>query len=247
MKCLQCGVLLGLVTVLSATAAFGWGPNMHGTMALNALNYPTVTPYLNLYGLSASTIAGYAWECDLPSYRDTYHFPQWETVRDRLWLTDPKWNNLDESRKLGFLCHLACDSGVPLGHSPANQVWTNTTIEALLEARVDTWATSPSITPYTGSYTDKMNTFYSQEIALAQWSKSNLKWYNVATGSQGKTAGWSGVTYGQNLCEAMLVEYFATRGGGLMMASMTAVPEPATISLLLMGALSLLAWRKWRR
>lgn len=246
MKCLRFALLSAVVaTVLSGASAFAWGPNTHGRMALNALNYPTITNYLNQYGLNASTIAGYAWECDSPTYRSTYHFPQWPTVRDQLWLTDPKWNSLDESRKIGFLCHLACDSGVPMSHDPANEVWTNTTIEAALEARVETWSTSPGITPYTGSYTDKMNAFHSQEIALANWSKSNLKWYNVATGSQGQTAGWSGVTYGQNLCEAMLEQYFVTRGGGLMMAS--AVPEPASMSLLLMGALALLGWCKWKR
>lgn len=242
MKCLRNVAFVAVA--LSVATAYGWGPTSHEKAALNALNYPTVAPSLAALGLSAGTIAGMADELDLSSWRDTYHSPGWETMRDRLWLTDPKWNNLDESRKLAFLCHIACDSGVPLGHSPANQVWSNTTIEAALEARVETWGSFPGITPYTGSYTDKMNAFYSQEISLANWAKSNLKWYNVATGSAGKTAGWSGLTYGQNLCEAMLVEYFATRGGGLMMAS---VPEPASMSLLLMGALSLLGWRKWRR
>lgn len=254
MKCVRLVLLLAVVaTALSAVSAFAWGPNTHGRMALNALNYPTITSYLNQYGLSASTIAGEAWECDLPGYRDTYHFPQWETVRDQLWLTDPKWNNLDETRKLAFLCHLACDSGVPMSHSPANEVWTNTTIEAALEARVDTWSTSPGITPYTGTYADKMNTFHSQEISLAQWTRSNVTSAFEATFlSHGKTAGWSGVTYGQNLCEAMLEQYFVTRGGGLMMASsslssMSSVPEPASMSILLMGALSLLGWCRWKR
>jgi MYXO-CTERM domain-containing protein len=104
----------------------------------------------------------------------------------------------------------------------------------MLEARVDTWATTPSITPYTGSYDDKMDDFYTQEIALANWAEDNLRWYNV-WGSTGKTAGWTGVTYGQNLCQAMLLEYFQTRGGG--------APEPATFGLLAIGGLALLRRR----
>ena len=91
-------------------------------------------------------------------------------------------------------------------------------LEATLEARVETWGSFPSITPYTGAtYTDKMNAFYAQEIALAQYAKSKLKWYNVM-GSVGKTCGWSGFTYGQHLTVTMLEEYFASRGGAL--------PEP---------------------
>ncbi len=237
MKCSR-SFLYGLVitVLLTSSVASAWGPIAHGKMALNALNHPTISPYLAMYGLSASTIADMAWELDLPSYSDTYHHPAWTTIRDRLWLSDPKWAGLDESRRLAFLCHIASDAGVPMSHSPANDVWTNTTLEAILEARVETWGSFPSITPYTGAtYTDKMNAFYAQEIALAQWSKSNLKWYNIM-GSKGKTAGWSGITYGQNLTVTMLQEYFATRGG--------AIPEPATMSLLAVGAVALLRRRK---
>jgi len=234
MKCSR-NCLWGVVLTVLVTSSFayGWGPITHGRMALNALNSPTITPYLSMYGLNANTIADMAWECDLPEWRPTYH-DGWSVIVNRGWLTDPKWATLDESRRLAFLLHNSCDSGVPLGHSPANQVWSNGTVEAMLEARVDTWTTSPSITPYTGTYSQKMDAFYSQEIALANWAKNNLKWYNV-WGSTGKTAGWTGVTYGQNLSEAMLLEYFQTRGGGL--------PEPATLSLLAVGAVALLRRR----
>jgi hypothetical protein len=193
---------------LLCSSAFAWGPLTHDTMALNVVYSPNVLPLLQLYGLDPDDIASMAWELDLPEYRDTYH-GGWSVIVNREWLTDPKWANLDEPRRIAFLIHIACDAGVPLCHSPANTVFCNKTVEALLEARCDTWTTSPGITPYTGTYADKMNAFYAQEIALANWCKSNLKWYNVSTGSQGRTAGWSGITYGQNLCEAMLVEYLA--------------------------------------
>lgn len=243
MKCLR-NVVFVAVALSVATTAYGWGPTSHGKAALSALNYPTVSPSLAALGLSASTIANMAWECDLPEWRPTYH-DGWTAIQNRTWLTDPKWSSLDESRRLAFLCHNACDSGVPLGHSPANQVWTNSSIENALEARVEAWGGFPGITPYTGTYTNKMNTFYSEEISLAQWSKNNVKSVFEATfQSHGQQAGWNGLTKGQNLCEAMLVEYFATRPAGLMAA---AVPEPATMSLLLMGALSLLGYWKWNR
>jgi hypothetical protein len=111
-------LVMVLTVCLSGTFAYAWGPLMHGTMALNALEHPSITPYLTAYGLDAEDIADLAWECDLPQYRDTYHFPAWPTIRDRLWLTDDKWDNLDETRRLAFLCHLACDAGVPLGTAP---------------------------------------------------------------------------------------------------------------------------------
>ncbi|MBN1942379.1 MAG: PEP-CTERM sorting domain-containing protein [Phycisphaerae bacterium] len=236
MKCTRSILLVGMLAVLlSGTFAYGWGPIAHGRLAEVVLSHPTISPYLAQYGLDAGNIADMAWELDLPQWRDEYHHPAWETIRDSLWLTDDKWDELDEERRLAFLIHIACDAGVPLGHSPANDVWSDGVIEAMLEARVETWFTSPSITPYTGSYEDKMDDFYDDEIALAEWAEDHLSIWNV-WGSTGHTAGWQGVTLGQNCCQAMLVQYFETRGGG--------VPEPATMSLLVLGGLALLRRRK---
>lgn len=233
-------VVLSLVLLASGVPAFAWGPVSHQKMALNALSHPTIAPYIQQYGLSTAQIINASWELDLPQYKDEYHNPGWQTIRDRLWLTDPKWASLSENRRIGFLIHLASDSGVPINHSPSGSVFKNTTVEGLLEARVETWGDFPSITPYTGTYTQKMNSFYSQQMALANWCKNNLKWYNVL-GSKGKTAGWSGLTYGQNLTQAMLLEYFQTRD----QIEMLAVPEPTTIALLSIGAIAL--WRRRRR
>lgn len=227
-------LILVVMVLFLGTMAYGWGPNSHGKAALKCLSHSTITPYLIQYGLDAQTIANMAWELDLPEWKDTYHSPAWPTIRDRLWLTDPKWNNLDESRRLAFLLHLANDSGVPVDHDPAGEVYQNLTIEGLLEARVETWGSFPNITPYTGTYSEKMTTFYNTEISLATWCKNNLTIWNTMFGSQGKTAGWSGLTNGQNLGQAMLLEYFQTRG----------TPEPATVSLLAVGGLALLKRRR---
>lgn len=220
--------------VLSATTAYGWGPNTHGRMALKVLNYPTIAPYLAQYGLNRDAIAGMAKELDYPAWSDTYHHPAWQTVRDRLWLTDPKWSAIGEERKIAFLLHLACDAGVPMSHSPANEVWTHTIIETMLEARVDTWGTMPDITPYSGTYSEKMTAFYNDEIAHAQWCKKYLTVLNVRF-ETGKKAGWGGLIRGQNLAEAMMLEYFQTRGG---------VPEPATLALLAAGGLGVVIRRR---
>lgn len=236
MKCSR-SFLSGVVltVLLTSSFAYGWGPISHGKAALRSLSHSSITPYLSMYGLNANTIADMAWECDLPGYRDSYH-DGWSAIQNRTWLTDPKWAGLDESRRLAFLLHNANDSGVPINHSPAGSVYVNTTIEGLLEARVETWGSFPSVTPYTGTYSQKMDTFYSQEIALANWCKNNLTVFRVMFGSQGQTAGWTGLTYGQNLGQAMLLEYFQTRGGAL--------PEPATMSLLAIGAIGLLRRRR---
>jgi hypothetical protein len=226
-----CLTALCVAILASSTIAFGWGPIAHGKAAYQALSHSSITPYLTQYGLSATTIADMAWELDLPEYKDEYHNPGWEAIRDRQWLTDPKWDELDETRRLAFLCHLACDSGVPVNHSPSGSVYTNSLVEALLEATVEFWGDFPTITPYTGTYSQKMDAFYSQQMALANWAKNNLRWWNVPF-SQGDHAGWYGLVYGQNLCQAMLLEYFQTRDGLMGMS----VPEPATMALLAVGA-----------
>lgn len=194
--------------LISTGTVHAVGPTAHGKAATNMLNYWTVTPFLSQYGLSASTIASMAYEADNSPWHDTYEHPCWEEVNSsRGFIFDSKWGNLDETRRLSILCHLAADAGVPLGHSPANQVWSNGTVEALLEARMDTWGGFPGINAYTGTYTDQANTFYSQCIANAQWFQANHSIWN----SDYTTAGWAGLTYGQQLGSAMLVNYFLAK------------------------------------
>ena len=47
---------------------------------------------------TATSIGNNAYEGDLPPYQGTYHNPQWEMLRDRLYLFDPKWGNVDNRR-----------------------------------------------------------------------------------------------------------------------------------------------------
>jgi hypothetical protein len=250
MRRCRSGLLLILaMTVLSAPRAHGWGANTHQQMARNVLDTPTISPYLPLLGLDASTISGMAWELDLPAYRDTYHLPAWETLRDELWLTDPKWADLNETRRVAFLCHLACDCGVPVGNDPAGEVWSNGTVEALLENRINLWTALPDIVPYAGTYDEKISAFYSQEMPFVDWARAHLRWYNVGRG-EGETAGNEGVALGQNLCQAVLGQYFYIRSGGVVFnPPVITVPEPSTWTLLFMvGALLLWNWcRKIRR
>lgn len=202
-----------LLAVFSAGTALAWGPGTHERNSYRMLTQGIIDPLRIAAGLDASYISDMADEADSSPWHDTYEHPQWEMIGTRGYIFDPKWGNLDESRRLAFITHVAADCGVPLGHSPANQVWTNSTIEAAMEARVESWGWDmPTINPYTGTITDKLNTFYSQCISHAQWSKSNVTSVFEATFlSHGRTAGWNGEGLGLNLGQAVMLDYFLAK------------------------------------
>lgn len=233
---LRCTLAVVLPMILLNGVAWGWQTNTHYYMAYNSLTYPTITPYLSMYGLNAHSIADMAWELDLPGYKDEYH-SDWDVIVNRAWLTDPKWNNLSEERRLAFLLHCAADTGVPMGgHSPLTG--SSVFLEGVLEARVALWQDDmPSITPYTGTYVQKMQRNFQCRVVNAVCAEMAINnFFDAMFGSNARNLAWDGLANGQNLGEAMLLEYFQTRGGG--------VPEPATLSLLLAGGLGVVIRRR---
>jgi hypothetical protein len=212
---LRCVLAAGLIAAIALVPAlaFGWGPNTHNRAAAKMLFHPTVSPFLSQYGLDGDSIASNAWLADDPGNAQ-WEDQGWGAVVNRRYVFGSEWGQLDEPTRLSFLCHCAGDSGVPVGgHYPAGEVWSNGTIQTLLEARVSGWAGDlpPDVTIYTGTYAQQTSTFHTDEIALAHYAQDNLSVWNVSTSHEGWVAGYTGVQYGQNLGRAMFVDYFLSK------------------------------------
>lgn len=219
-------VLLLLMTVSVGSTAWGWGGPTHSKLAQFLLDDPVISPFVTEFGIDRSSVI--SWTGEPP---DAWHHPGWEMIRDRGYLgvySGVDWTSLSETTRLKYLIHIATDCGVPLGHSPAREVYINTVAEAALEAQVSTWSSYPSVVgtsyyqhsrtgyaaQFTGSYSDITNTFYYACLNNASWFKSTpTPWYlfGAHEPESNKAAGWNGTTLGQMLGRAMLADYFLAK------------------------------------
>ncbi|MBN1555305.1 MAG: PEP-CTERM sorting domain-containing protein [Phycisphaerae bacterium] len=223
-------VVMFIPAFVVSGAAFGWGGPTHAALTQRVFDDPTLAPFLS--GIDQSAIENYIGE------PGDYQNGQWSNVQARAYLdtgVSPNginWNALDETTRLKYMTHNLADVAVPLGHSPANQVYTNTVAEAVLEAQVSTWTSYPSIAGtcnythsetghtynYTGTIDQILNTHYNAVLDNAAWFKSTKKWYGHST-DDNRHAGWNGTKQAMLLQRAMLVDYFLAKELPVMTAN----------------------------
>jgi IS1 family transposase len=228
---------IGLLLVFSSNV-FGWAGLTHKDLAARVLEDPVVAPFVTEFNVDKNSIT--SWTSEPP---DEWHHPGWAMIRDRGYLgtyNNMDWTSLSETTRLKYLIHIAVDCGVPVGHSPACDVYTSDTYENLLEAQVATWSKSdyPSIsgttaythsksgysTTFTGTYSEIMTKFYNAQINAATWFKNADKGL-LELQSTNASAGWNGTKLGQYLARAMLVDYFLAKR-----ATIAAANGPYTVN-----------------
>jgi len=216
-------VLLPSLTV--GGVAFGWAGNTHAKLCQRTFDDPVVAPLLS--GIDQSEIEN--WTGEPPT-----DLAQWDSITGRYYIESAgsisgyDWWSWNETTRLKYLMHSASDDGVPIGHSPANQVYVYPSTEAYLEAQVATWGTWPSVTGtttythnrnghtyyFTGTATDVVNTFYNACIDNATWYKSTRCWYFWPQGhwpEDHSDAGWNGTTIALMLMRAVIVDYMLAK------------------------------------
>ncbi|MBN1556489.1 MAG: PEP-CTERM sorting domain-containing protein [Phycisphaerae bacterium] len=214
-------VLLSVLMI--GNTAFGWGGPTHAALTEITFDDPVVAPLLS--GINQSAIE--SWTGEPPT-----DLPQWSSVRDRYYIESAGsvggydwWDDFDETTRLKYLTHSAADCAVPLGHAPANQVYTNTIAEAILEAQVSLWGTYPSVsgtTYYTHSQTNNtwdldgtrgsfMSKFQSAVLDNASWFKSTKNWLGLHGTEDNHDAGWNGTKLALMVQRAVIVDYFLAR------------------------------------
>ncbi|MBN2294264.1 MAG: PEP-CTERM sorting domain-containing protein [Pirellulales bacterium] len=214
---------LVLPTLVVCGTAHGWAGPTHATLCQETFDDSVVSPLLS--GIDQSAIENYTGEPP-----GDWHSGQWTKIQSRDYLN---WtSSLSETTALQYLQHNTTDVGVPLGHSPANQVYTNTIAEAILEAQVATWATHPSVegtTSYThnrnghsynftGNIYDVIDTFEDACLDNASWFKSTRNWFGLHSIDDNRDAGWNGTTIGLMLQRAVMVDYFLAKENPVVLA-----------------------------
>jgi len=205
--------LLVAFLVLSSHVALAWGPHTHHAMVARILEEDSVKDYLPLFGLDKAAIIEAATE---PMPAEVYQWGGWRKIRNdgkehNDFINDPNFACLSLTKFVGFILHDCTDCGVPLGHSPANELLDNKLLEAILESGYDKSIAVPSwssLPIYTGSYSQKVKSFYRDQIELTQWFKTHL------TPASLKIAGQRGVKNGLRLGQVVLLDVFLSLDPG---------------------------------
>lgn len=223
----QCFVRCTLAVVFSAFAlngvAFGWGGPSHSFLTTRTFNDDVLAPLLS--GINQSAIE--SWTGEPPT-----SLPQWESITGRYYIRYAGdvggynwWDDFDETTRLKYLTHSAADCAVPLGHAPANQVYTNTVAEAILEAQVSTWSTYPDVEgtcQYTHSETNHsysltgtigqvIDTFEDAVLDNATWFESTQNWLGLHSIEDNTDAGWNGTKLALMLQRAVFADYMLSK------------------------------------
>lgn len=167
-----------LAVAMAGMPAWAWGPLTHQAMARRTLEERSIRPYVALFGLDVERVVLAATE---PIPQETFQWGAWGHIRNdgkehNRFLEVPAFAALNFVRFLGCVLHNSADCGVPMGHSPAREVYINTLLEGIFEAEfasglpVPPWSKVPL---YTGPYSRKIQTFYADQIELAKWVKSH--------------------------------------------------------------------------
>ena len=120
--CIRRGLILmgvGALMIFGAAVSqvFAWGGPSHSALATKVLDDPAVSPFISEFGIDANSVK--SWTSEPP---DAWHHPGWSMLQARGYLgihNDMDWTSLSETTRLRYLIHIAADSGVPVGHSPA--------------------------------------------------------------------------------------------------------------------------------
>jgi hypothetical protein len=241
-------LVVAVVVLLSPALAFGWASTISGAthykMATNVLNSTFMAPYVAqfaAFGLDAGTIENTA-NTEPSTYSMGYY-----DIAAQNYLSWPLSN-----ASVGGLMHSTCDNGMPVSHSPANEVYTNTVREAYFEAHVSTSLNPPALTSLLpgADYAAKTSAFHSAVIAQAtDYKRSNSIW----SGHYFDLQPWAtpSMLNGEQWAECVLQNFFVAKGmsAGFRMAvgPTNLAPEPSMIVMLISLAGVGLVWRLRRR
>lgn len=208
---------VGLLTLALATSAFGWGGPSHSMLAGNIFNDAAIKPFISEFGINAGAVT--SWSDEPPS---DWHHPGYSMIVARGYLgtySGDNWAGLDETTRLRYMTHILMDCGVPINHSPANQVYPGTQVaEGALEAQASTWSDSPNVSgnSYSGTFSQVVSTFTSECVTNAQnFKNSGTEWYLLGAHStdENRHYGWIGQTLALKFARAVLTDYFLAKRG----------------------------------
>lgn len=206
----RCYVVAVLLLSVSAST-FGWGGPSHSRLAGNIFNDPIISGFATEFNVDVSAVT--SWTSEPPT---DWHHPGWSMVKARGYLgtyNGMDWTSLTETTRLRYLTHILMDAGVPVGHSPANQVYVNTFNESILEAQASTWSDSPNISgsSFTGTRSSVNNTFESQCVSNASAFKNTRNWLGLHSVDDNRHHGWIGQTLALKMSRAVLTDYFLAK------------------------------------
>jgi len=224
-------IILGMLLLGMTPQVFAWGGPSHSELAQILFNDSNISPFISEFGINVGDVT--SWTSEPP---DEWHHPGWAMLVARGYLGtygSQNWAGLNETTRLRYLTHIAVDCGVPIGHSPASDTYTNKVAEAHLEAQVATWSSYPSIagtcyfqhgstgysTCFDGTYTQIISKFYSACLNNANWYEGKENWLGLHSTDTNRTAAWAGTTLGLNLGRAILVDYFLAKRNTVAVAN----------------------------
>lgn len=145
------------------------------------------------------------------------------------------WPQLADTTRFAYLLHLTGDTGVPIGHGPAGELYPgDPTVHNMLEAQVGTWSTYPNVggtsalsynyfktysgigsisMDYTGTFQEIWQKHYDAVLYNATWFKGAVEidtlaaWPFDPARSIVRDAGWVGCIQAEMFTRAFAVDY----------------------------------------
>jgi len=201
------GIVL-LLGGISLTYAWNTGEctdlplKVHARIAENVLDHPSIRPTLVRLGLNRNEIVSKT-RVEPQCYFGVH--PSWTSFLNQSYLSWPLNN-----QTVAAILHVAGDSGVASCHSPANEVWCNTTAERILEQNAELYDVPGLNSVYAGQFSQKLASFHDEAVALARryqawWAKKPV---NCPPDCKLDAFARQGQLLGQKLGQAALLHYF---------------------------------------